>query len=267
MNVLAIDTGNKYLSIALKTQDGIESINVRVNNSHSQHIIPKIQKMLLNFNISIQDINTIIYNEGPGSFTGLRIGLSVALGISYPINCKIYKISRFALYLNQLLIKINNDKLLQQNLQTKLASSDILVILDAKLNEFYIASFNGTSLSCNLFSPQLVSSNDLIKILIDFKKIVPIVIGDIVNISSDTDDSYNLKCIESKELIDIEELILKNYIYLQTPTADNMLNIFTNYPNLMQEVNIYEADLLYLRNKVALTKVEQQELKQKNHNN
>ena len=136
---LVIDTATKYIFLSLII-DGVEKDYVYEEgiNNHSVTIIPFIENMLSKENISLKDIDQVIVGIGPGSYTGVRIGVTVAKMIGYLNNIDVYEVSSLALiashsdkpyvlalidarrgnafmglYENtgQTLVKINNDKL------------------------------------------------------------------------------------------------------------------------------------------------------------
>lgn len=81
MKLLAIDTSSKYLSLAVS--DGLDIIlqgNYLLDRKHSNLLIPKIDALLKRVKLDINDINGFILGLGPGSFTGLRIGVSTVKG-------------------------------------------------------------------------------------------------------------------------------------------------------------------------------------------
>jgi len=82
-NILAIDTATKTIGLAL--YNGIHVIGERVWNSQNHHTIelaPAIIDILTKSGIGISNLGAIVISLGPGSFTGLRIGMSMAKGIS-----------------------------------------------------------------------------------------------------------------------------------------------------------------------------------------
>ncbi|MFC1806762.1 tRNA (adenosine(37)-N6)-threonylcarbamoyltransferase complex dimerization subunit type 1 TsaB [Candidatus Omnitrophota bacterium] len=80
---LSVDTSSKRFSIALLENDLlIDEIESGANNSHSSQLIPEIDKMLLKNLRGIKDIDLFCVGLGPGSFTGLRIGLTIMRGFA-----------------------------------------------------------------------------------------------------------------------------------------------------------------------------------------
>ena len=87
MLILAIETSTSVCSIALYDGEKIVAEQSIDNGlTHSEKLMPEIKNMLQKVNISINDITALAVGTGPGSFTGLRIGLSSAKAISYALN-------------------------------------------------------------------------------------------------------------------------------------------------------------------------------------
>lgn len=80
--LLAIDTATRYASISLYGQDGILSEQTwRSDNRHSVQVMPAIAAMLEQQRFEPEDLRAVAVAKGPGSFTGLRIGMSIAKGL------------------------------------------------------------------------------------------------------------------------------------------------------------------------------------------
>ena len=81
--ILGIDTSSKSSSVALQKNGETISFDFQCSGlTHSQTLMPQIKKVVDNAGVSIDKINYIAVTVGPGSFTGLRIGLSSAKGIA-----------------------------------------------------------------------------------------------------------------------------------------------------------------------------------------
>jgi tRNA threonylcarbamoyladenosine biosynthesis protein TsaB len=83
MNVLAIDTATEILSVALKTEGGEYETIHRAGLSHSEALVPSIQALCSLAGFSLRDLDLVVCMKGPGSFTGLRIGMATAKGIAF----------------------------------------------------------------------------------------------------------------------------------------------------------------------------------------
>jgi tRNA threonylcarbamoyladenosine biosynthesis protein TsaB len=81
LRILGIDTSSRFLSIALsKDEDILREENYLLDRRHSGFLIPKIKDMLDKLGFIIDDVDAFVIGLGPGSFTGLRIGVSTAKG-------------------------------------------------------------------------------------------------------------------------------------------------------------------------------------------
>lgn len=77
MKILAIDTATEVCSVAvLDNKNIIYEKTLNSVNTHSVELMPLINEVLLECNLTIQDIDLFACDNGPGSFTGIRIGLS-----------------------------------------------------------------------------------------------------------------------------------------------------------------------------------------------
>lgn len=82
MNILGIDTSTKTMSIALVSDDDIlGELNFYSNMDHSEKLIDNIRFLLESNNMTIKDIDLVGVAVGPGSFTGVRIGIATVKGL------------------------------------------------------------------------------------------------------------------------------------------------------------------------------------------
>lgn len=94
MNILAIDTSSSVASVAIINNEKlVGEYSINTNLKHSEKLMPIINQLLLSCDISINDIDCIGIAEGPGSFTGVRIGIATARAISHVINVPIIGVS------------------------------------------------------------------------------------------------------------------------------------------------------------------------------
>jgi len=120
--LLAIDTALGQLNIALqKTESDIKVINIKEPNQQSKFLAHKVDTLLKDNCLSISDISSIIVNKGPGSFTGIRIGVSFAQGLSVANNIKVLFTSTFCILEN--------------------TATEGLVTINAGINKFYCQEF------------------------------------------------------------------------------------------------------------------------------
>lgn len=90
MFTLFISTFNEFVIIAtLKNGDVLNELYEKSDKSHSGILIPTIIKCLNNSKLKVNDLNEIIVVNGPGSFTGVRLGITVAKTLAYTLNIPI----------------------------------------------------------------------------------------------------------------------------------------------------------------------------------
>lgn len=130
MNLLAIDTSTEYASIALSFKGQLLSKEQDAQRSHAQALLPMIDQLLGEAELSLSQLDAIVYGEGPGSFTGLRIACSVAKGLAFARDLPLYPVSTLAAIANETFESYE-----------ELQSSSVLAVIDARMNQLYWAIF------------------------------------------------------------------------------------------------------------------------------
>lgn len=94
MKLLAIEASTLVASVALATEDSIVA-EFTVNNkkTHSQTLLPMIDVIVQNVGWKLDELDYIAVTNGPGSFTGLRIGAATAKGLAQALNKKVIAVS------------------------------------------------------------------------------------------------------------------------------------------------------------------------------
>ena len=82
MNVLAFDTATEALGICLLTERESRTTIIKAGFKHSETLLPKINQLIDEAGIKPQKLDLIVCSLGPGSFTGVRIGLATARGLA-----------------------------------------------------------------------------------------------------------------------------------------------------------------------------------------
>lgn len=113
--ILFIDTHDELITIALKTKDNLYIKTQESEYSHSIYTMPMIESIFNDNNLEIKDLEKIIVVNGPGSFTGIRIGLTIAKTIAYLLNIKINTISSLKSYLISSDINDNKMAVIEDN--------------------------------------------------------------------------------------------------------------------------------------------------------
>lgn len=125
MITLYIDTSDKDVSIAIiKDSNILSEIQKEIPNEHSIYTVPFINESLNKCNLKPNDIDNIMVVNGPGSFTGIRIGVTIAKVYAYLLHKEIRTVSS----LKALAISTDNNY--------------ILSLIDAKHNNYYLGLYD-----------------------------------------------------------------------------------------------------------------------------
>lgn len=113
--ILFIDTHADIITIALKNNEDLFIKTKESEYSHSIYTVPMIEEIFKENNLNIKDLNKIIVVNGPGSFTGIRIGLSIAKTLAYSLKIDINTISSLTAYLISSDINDNKKAVIEDN--------------------------------------------------------------------------------------------------------------------------------------------------------
>lgn len=203
MNILAIDTTGKKLSVALRKNyiDYYEQIQ---SDKHLTTLLPTIDLLMDKAQLNMENIDIIAVCVGPGSFTGIRIGVASAKGLCINRNIKTLPINNFELIAYTNFVK-NGDK-------------NVIVVIPSTLNKVYCADWN---LQNGLHNIEVKTLDEVFADNIGNKKIVSNI--DIVNVQ-------RIDVNEKDLLTFVEELIKANKYgnlepcYVALSQAENELN-------------------------------------------
>lgn len=91
MLTLALDTATKVCSIALcRDQEVLAEYTINMGRTHSEGLLPQIEQLLERCKVAKSSIELLAVSMGPGSFTGLRIGLATAEAMAYSWHCYLH---------------------------------------------------------------------------------------------------------------------------------------------------------------------------------
>ena len=139
--VLAIDTSGACLSVALaENQRILASYNACVLRGQSEILMPRIQELFEKSHREMQELSALVAAVGPGSFTGVRIGLAAAKGLALALDIPLAGISCF-------------------HIAAANAQLPCLVALDTRRGDFYTQLFQSSQSD----TPQILKADDIIK--------------------------------------------------------------------------------------------------------
>ncbi|MCR5748504.1 MAG: tRNA (adenosine(37)-N6)-threonylcarbamoyltransferase complex dimerization subunit type 1 TsaB [Lachnospiraceae bacterium] len=170
MKILAIDSSGLAASVAVLCDEVLRAeFSVCNKLTHSETLMPMVDKVINASGISLKDMDLIAVAEGPGSFTGLRIGAATAKGLAESVGCP--------------LIGVPTVDALAQNIS--LFSGLIVPLMDARRNETYTGLYTFEKDELKVLRPQCAVP--LVEILEDINSrgIDTVFLGDGVEVFKD----------------------------------------------------------------------------------
>lgn len=137
--ILAIDTSTDACSVALMTDENkVVNSTIIAPREHTQRILPMVADLLKEQNVKLKDIDAIGFGCGPGSFTGLRICISVAQGLGYGADIPLIPISNlYAMAQGILRLSLGQGG----SIITFDSNAVIIPIFDARMSEVYWSAY------------------------------------------------------------------------------------------------------------------------------
>ncbi len=128
--ILGIDSAHEPCSVALSGCGEIRQHLGEGRRQHARQLLPLIESLLEDCQVRFADLDALAIIQGPGSFTGLRIGSSIAQGLAFSVGLPVVRISSLAM--------------LAAAAHERHGWPTMLVCLQARSDEFYWASYHQT---------------------------------------------------------------------------------------------------------------------------
>ncbi|MFC4025484.1 tRNA (adenosine(37)-N6)-threonylcarbamoyltransferase complex dimerization subunit type 1 TsaB [Oceanobacillus longus] len=94
MNILAIDTSNQVLGVSILKDDQIVGeVMTNLTKNHSVRLMPAIENLMNEVALKPEQLDRIVVAKGPGSYTGVRIGISTAKTMAWALNIPVVGVS------------------------------------------------------------------------------------------------------------------------------------------------------------------------------
>ncbi|WP_249978386.1 tRNA (adenosine(37)-N6)-threonylcarbamoyltransferase complex dimerization subunit type 1 TsaB [Vreelandella olivaria] len=132
LHLLALDASSSACSVALLRQDGEQRECLAhfelTPRAHTQRLMPMVDEILAEAQITPQQLDAVAFGRGPGSFTGLRIAAGTAQGLAFGLDCP--------------LVGISTLEALALQAHRRYHFRHIVTALDARMGEIYVATWH-----------------------------------------------------------------------------------------------------------------------------
>ena len=132
-NILCIETATEICSVALLQNNKILALQENhEGHSHASQITLLIDAVMKDANIELKNLDAIVVSKGPGSYTGLRVGVSTAKGLCYALDIPLIAINTLETLAHETIIKAKG----------KGQKANFCSMIDARRMEVYCAVFD-----------------------------------------------------------------------------------------------------------------------------
>lgn len=230
MKLLAIETATDACSVAIRVDSQILVDHRIAAQQHAAVLLPMIDALMDKAGISVSQLDALIYGRGPGSFTGVRIGVAAAQGIALGADIGV--------------IGVSSLQAIAQGCSRNHKDTSIAASIDARMDEIYFCQYQ-------------LSDNELMKPVTEEMVIAPDAIeceGPVAWAGSGADRYQDI--LESHYSVKPAQL-RHNCL----PEAQDLLSIGAGFASDGMLQGAEMASPVYLRNKVALTMRERELLR------
>jgi len=123
LTVLALDSATEACSVALYRDGDVYEDFTVIERGHAEHLLPMIDSLLKKSGIRLDDVDLFAFGAGPGSFTGLRIGVAMIQGLAMSVDRPVTPVSSLAALAAR-------------------RTGDVLAMIDARMGQVYHGLFS-----------------------------------------------------------------------------------------------------------------------------
>ncbi|MEG0499859.1 MAG: tRNA (adenosine(37)-N6)-threonylcarbamoyltransferase complex dimerization subunit type 1 TsaB [Rikenellaceae bacterium] len=227
--ILCIETGTDICSVALSTDGTLLSLRESSEGrSHAQNLAVYVDEILRENDLTCSDLSAVAISMGPGSYTGLRIGSSLAKGMCYAENIPLIAISTLQALTVGALADFEAGLLKSETLENRILAP----MIDARRMEVYTQLFTEKAESLTTVTAEVVTENSFT----DFRDHDFIIFGDGAK-----------KCAD---ILSVRSVILENI----APSARNMTKLAYDKFLKKEFADIAYFEPLYLKDFIGTTK-------------
>lgn len=215
MKILAVDTSSKICAVAiLEDNKVIDEIKLDNGKTHSENLMPIIKEILDKNNLTLKDMNLIAVSVGPGSFTGIRIGIATIKPMAEVYNLPVASVTSL--------------ETLARNIENKEKDFTIISVIDARNNQVYAGFFDT---EYNLKEDEIAEDIDeVLKKAGKYSKIIFVGDGAIIHKEKIEENLKDRNIIFTKEnnqsAINTGKIGYKKFLEKNLKNADTILPIY-----------------------------------------
>ena len=187
MYTVLLDSSNTNLSVGLARDNLLlENISYEAWQQQSEYMIPELNKLLEKYSVKKEEISAVMVAKGPGSYTGVRIAITIAKTMAVALGCKLYAVSS---------LRVQKD-----------GKNPSICLINARSGRSYIGVYEGNE---TLLEDQIMKNDDVLKYIADHPSYS--VCGDVKYLGLEVKETNNvLEMLNLKEALkDVNPLSLK----------------------------------------------------------
>ena len=179
--ILILDSSNTNLTVGLiKDKELLDSISYPCFQRQSEVMIPEIETIFKRNNFSLKQLNGVVVTIGPGSYTGIRIALTIAKIISTSLNIPLYPVSSLESY------RILNEK--------------CITLINARSNRSYIAIFDNQNI---ILKPSVLENDKVMELINQYNDFI--LVGDLKYLGLEGHTADAIKTL-SKDFVNLKSV-------------------------------------------------------------
>ena len=145
MYTILLDSSNTNLSVGLARANLLlENISYEAWQQQSEYMIPELNKLLEKYEVKYDEISAVMVAKGPGSYTGVRIAITIAKTMAVALGCKLYAVSS---------LRVQKD-----------GKNPSICLINARSGRSYIGVYEGNK---TLLEDQIMKNDEVLKYIAD----------------------------------------------------------------------------------------------------
>ena len=187
MYTVLLDSSNTNLSVGLARDNLLlENISYEAWQQQSEYMIPELNKLLEKYSVKKEEISAVMVAKGPGSYTGVRIAITIAKTMAVALGCKLYAVSS---------LRVQKD-----------GKNPSICLINARSGRSYIGVYEGNE---TVLEDQIMKNDEVLKYIADHPSYS--VCGDVKYLGLEVKETNNvLEMLNLKEALEnVNPLSLK----------------------------------------------------------